>query len=330
MSATEWDALIAEVDGIRPAPDAHGMGGSAPGRAPDLADWAAPVDWATFWALEAPEQEWLVEPIVPARRQVAVYSIAKTGKSLLALDVAAALATGRPLLGATRSAPLDVIYLDLEMTLDDVRERLDDLGYGPDDDLSRLHYYSLPSLPALDTDLGGQVVEAIAKRWDAQLVVVDTMARAVGGDENESDTYRGFYTHTGRRLKAAGIALLRLDHAGKDPAAGQRGSSAKADDVDVVFRLTATDAGLKLRRTHSRIPWVPAEVDLERHSDPLRHTLASGLWPDGTKEVAVLLDEHHVPLDARVQDAMRSLTGAGVGRRKQVVVAALKWRRQTR
>lgn len=294
----------------------------------ELADWVAPVDWATFWALEAPEQEWLVEPIVPARRQVAIYSVAKTGKSLLALDIAAALATGRPLLGATRSAPVDVVYIDLEMTVDDVRERLDDLGYSADDDLSRLHYYSLPSLPSLDTDLGGQVLEAIAVRYAAALVVVDTMARAVAGDENESDTYRGFYTHTGRRLKAAGIGLLRLDHAGKDPAAGQRGSSAKADDVDVVFRLTANDAGLKLRRTHSRIPWVPPEVDLERRSDPLRHTLTTGLWPDGTKEVAALLDQHRVPLDARVADAVQALKGAGCGRRKGVVLAALKWRRQ--
>jgi len=319
VSAERWaDLLPGGLEAVMPVGD------------PDLADWAAPVDWSEFWAAESPEQEWLVEPIVPARRQVAIYSAAKTGKSLLALDAAAALATGRPLLGATRAAPVDVIYIDLEMTLDDVRERLDDLGYGPDDDLRRLHYYSLPSLPALDTDLGGQVVEAIAKRWDAQLVVVDTMARAVGGDENESDTYRGFYTHTGRRLKAAGIALLRLDHAGKDPAAGQRGSSAKADDVDLVFRLTATDAGIKLRRTHSRVPWVPAEVDLERRSEPLRHTLTTGLWPDGTREVAALLDEHHVPLDTRVQDAMRTLTGAGAGRRKQVVAAGLKWRRQTR
>lgn len=296
----------------------------------DLADWAAPVDWGAFWAGEAIEQEWLVEPIIPARRQVAIYSAAKCGKSLLALDAAAALATGRPLLGATRTQPLHVVYVDLEMTEDDVRERLEDMGYGPDTDLSRLHYYLLPSLPSLDSDLGGQVVEAIARRYDARLVVVDTMARAVAGAENESDTYRDFYRHTGKRLKAAGVALLRLDHAGKDPTAGQRGSSSKADDVDVVFRMTAIDAGFKLRRTHSRVPWVPIEIELARHGSPLRHTLTTGLWPDGTREVAALLDQLAVPLDARTAEAVRTLAAAGHGKRRQVVIAALKWRAQAR
>ncbi|MHB1928976.1 MAG: AAA family ATPase [Acidimicrobiales bacterium] len=305
-------------------------GAHAPGDGEDdLAGWAQPLDWAAFWTADNPEQEWLVEPLIPARRQVAIYSTAKTGKSLLALDVAAGLATGRALLGATRAPPTDVVYLDLEMTGDDIRERLEDMGYGPDSDLSRLHYYLLPSLPSLDTDLGGQVLEAICRRYTAQLVVVDTMARAVTGDENESDTYRDFYRHTGRRLKAAGTALLRLDHQGKDPTAGQRGSSAKCDDVDVVFRLTAVDDGFKLRRTHSRVAWVPPEIDLVRHADPLRHVLATGLWPDGTKEIAQLLDELQVPLDARVADAMRALTGGGQGRRKQVVAAALKWRRRS-
>lgn len=297
---------------------------------PDLAGWAAPVDWATFWASETPDQEWLIEPILPAHRQVAIFSRAKTGKSLLALDAAAALATGRPLLGATPGAPpRDVVYLDLEMTEADVRERLEDLGYGPEHDLSHFHYYLLPSLPSLDTELGGQVVDAIAARYGAEMVVVDTMARAVKGDENESDTYRDFYRYTGYRLKARGVALLRLDHGGKDLTQGQRGSSGKNDDVDVVFMLSAGDEGLTLKRTHSRIPWVPATVQLQRHGEPLRHTLTTGLWPDGTKDVAQLLDEHHVPLDARTADAMRTLAGSGEGRRRQVVIAALKWRRQT-
>lgn len=155
------------------------------------------------------------------------------------------------------------------------------------------------------------------------------MARAVNGDENVSDTYRNFYRHTGRRLKAAGIALLRLDHGGKDPTQGQRGSSAKEDDVDVVFRLTPVDDGLTLKRTHSRVPWVPAEVNLRRDDEPqLRHTLAAGLWPEGTKDVAGLLDRHTIPVDATASVAGQVLRSVGEGRRKQVVVAALKWRRE--
>jgi len=316
---TAVDDIINQLDdGRESAPDA------------DLAGWCAPLDWSTFWDNEGPKREWLIEPIVPTGRQVEVFSRAKVGKSLMALDLAAALATGRSVLGSRPGQRVDVVYIDLEMTEDDIRERLADLGYGPDIDMAKLHYYLLPSLPPLDSDLGGQVVEAIATRCSAVLVVIDTMARAVTGDENLSDTYRDFYRHTGRRLKAAGVALLRLDHGGKDATAGQRGSSAKADDVDVVFQLTGDGDVFNLKRTHSRIPWVPADVQLRRETDPtLSHVVAEGLWPAGTRETADDLDRYDVPLVANAPRAVAALkAGTGQGRRREVVIAALKWRRE--
>ena len=327
MTSTEpwtakYDQVVAEVPN-QPGGETAGAG------IEDLASYVDPIDWDTFWAAETPEQEWFIEPIVPKGRQVAVYSKPKAGKSLVTLDAVAARATGRPVLGQRPTPPVDVVYIDQEMTEADLRERLSDLGYGPDTDLSHLHYYQLVALTPLDTELGGLELEAIAKRWNAELVVLDTMARVVSGDEDKADTYRAFYRHTGRRLKAAGIALLRLDHGGKDPTMGQRGSSAKADDVDVVFQLVEVDDGINLKRTHTRIPWVPAEVNIRRAVEPqLHHTLTDGLWPDGTRQVADLLDNLDVPLDARTVDADRALKASGHGRRKQVVIAGLKWRRE--
>jgi hypothetical protein len=185
-------------------------------------------------------------------------------------------------------------------------------------------------LPPLDTDFGGELLTAIAVQHGALLVIVDTMARAVKGEENLSDTYRDFYRYTGARLKAAGIALWRLDHVGKDPSAGQRGSSGKTDDVDVVYKLEARDAhSIVLKRTHSRVPWVPAEVVLVREDEPcLRFTVAeSDSWPAGTLETAALLEELEVPLDASSQTAMLTLQKAGQGHRRAIVQAALRFRR---
>jgi RecA-family ATPase len=241
---------------------------------PDVIDWGlAPIDWAAFWDKDAELADWAIEPLVPAGRCTAIYADAKVGKSLLALDMAAASATGRSVLGQDATEPVTVLYLDLEMTDADLRERLSDLGYGPEDDLSRLVYLQLPTLPGLDSDLGGELLVELAQRHAVTIVVIDTMARAVAGEENSADTYRYFYRHTGRRLKSAGIAVLRLDHQGKDAALGQRGSSAKDDDLDVVFKFTS-DAGnnLLLARTRSRIPWVPAEVAIKRYEEPRLRT----------------------------------------------------------
>lgn len=289
-----------------------------------------PIDWHKFWANEtSAEADFIIEPVLAAGRGTAIYSSAKTGKSLLMLDMVAAAVTGRSALGQPARPPIRVVYLDLEMTEADLRERLSDLGYGPDDDLSGLAYFQATELPSLDRELGGIELADIAQEHRADLVVVDTMARVVVGPENDADTYRAFYRHTGSRLKALGIALARLDHEGKDSSRGQRGNSAKGDDVDVVYRLTADGNNLRLKRTHTRVPWIPPELAILRREEPyLGHVVATQeSWPAGTAEVAALLDELEVPLDATVRMATTSLKTAKEGRRVAVVTAALKYRK---
>lgn len=287
-----------------------------------------PISWPEFWASPTTGPDWAIESVVPARRAAAIYSPAKVGKSLLALDVVAAAVTGRSVLGQPADDPIRVVYIDQEMTEDDLRERLTDLGYGPGDDLSGLAYYQLTALPPLDTAGGGEVLLGLAHVHGADLVVLDTMARVVAGPENDADTVRAFFRHTGARLKAAGVALLRVDHAGKDERAGQRGSSSKVDDLDVVWKLSGSGRVFTLSRTHSRIPWVPRELSIVRHDEPvLHHVIEPGAVPAGTHDAIQDLDALGVPLDAPRTAAMSALRAAGKGRRSEVVGAALKARR---
>jgi hypothetical protein len=289
-----------------------------------------PVDWADLFSPDHDDgAEWLVEPLIPVGRQVALFSEAKVGKSLVALEMSAAMATGRPVLGRPAGPPVTVVYIDEEMTRDDLRERLTDLGYSGDDDLHRLVYFQLVDLPPLDTEKGGRVMAEVVAQYLPVLVVLDTMARVVGGAEDSSDTYRDFYRCTGKLLKDQRVALLRLDHSGKDSSRGQRGSSAKADDVDVVFAMTLADEKVRLKRTHSRVPWVPPEVVLERRSEPtLHHVLTSDGFCREAIEVARQLDGLNVPIDATSTVAMAALKADGNGRRKALVLDALKLRRQ--
>ncbi len=302
----------------------------------DSAGWVSElrpsrIDWEELWASDSMETDWLLEPIVARGRSHALYAPPKAGKSLFALDGAAALATGRPWLDRPPGDPRPVLYLDLEMTRDDLRERLGHLGYGPTDDLDLLNYHLLPSLPPLDHAEGGAAVAELVAAYAAELVVVDTLARVVNGPENDADTYRAFYRHTGAAVKRAGAALFRLDHAGKDLDRGQRGSSAKADDVDVVWRLTTKDgAGLTVRATHRRMAWVPDLVEVERKADPLRHVRVNGTWPAGTAETARALEELGVGVNDSRRSAERALRDAGHGARSEVVGAAQRYRRTVR
>ena len=116
---------------------------------------------------------------------------------------------------------------------------------------------------------------------------------------------------------------------GKDAALGQRGSSAKDDDLDVVFRLTQIDAKfLELTRTRAGIPWIAAKLSILRQEDPiLRHTVSLDAVPAGTNDCVLALEELDVPLDATAATALATLRKSGKGARKTVVLAVLKYRR---
>ncbi len=237
------------------------------------------VNWPDFWNQDHVTEDWIAYPLIARGRQTALFAVAKVGKSYLALAATAALATGKPIFGRDPQPKMHVLYLDYEMTPGDLLERLERLGYTEADDLSHLHYAIIPSLPALNTYDGAASVMKLVELTGAQVVVIDTTGRAVEGEENSADTYREFARTTGLALKAAGIALLRTDHAGKDKGkSGQRGSSAKNDDVDLVYQMERTDGLIKLTRMFSRITWAPHEVELveeqldDQHPIRLRDT----------------------------------------------------------
>lgn len=281
------------------------------------------IHWPEFWADDTNQEEWLIDGVIARGRGHALYASHKQGKSLFVLYQAAQLAITNP--------AVDVIYLDYEMTRADVRERLEDMGHGPDTDLTRLHYALLPSLPPLDTGEGAGALLELCDRVQRDntdlFVVVDTTGRAVQGEENSNDTIRGFYRWTGISLKRRGITWARLDHAGKDPLKGQRGGSAKGDDVDIVWKLQNGDGTLTLHRDAARMSWVDEKVTYTRHNSPLRYIRGGDMWPAGTKDLAGELDRLGVPADATRNQARDAIRGTGVAVRNNVLSAALRWRR---
>ena len=292
------------------------------------------VDWKTFWTQEHVIEDWIAKPLIARARQTALFAGAKTGKSWLTLNVVAALATGKPILGHPPVAKVHVLYLDYEMVEADLYERLEQFGYTEEDDLSHLHYALIPSIPPLNTAEGASAIMRLCELTKAEVVVIDTTGRAIEGEENSADSYREFARTTGLALKRAGIACVRTDHAGKDGGKkhGQRGSSAKNDDVDIVYRLDKTDDGLMLVRTHTRISWVPEKIDLivEEFDDITtirQRTRATKGWTAQEIALAKHLDTLGIPKNAGVNEAQRIAKelGAKLGR-KSVLSRAIQCR----
>lgn len=312
----DWDRLTGTYSPPQPAPPAT----------PDELAAGPFVDWDTFWQRDRSEAEYLYDEVIVRGRGHALFALHKTGKSLFMLNAAASI--------ATRDEDVVVIYLDYEMTEDDLQERLEDMGYGPHHDLTKLRYWLLPTLPPLDSILGGEALVQIVKDVAHQFpdhhiaVVIDTTGRAVTGDENDAGTYQDFYRYTGLRLKQMGVTWARLDHKGKDPTKGQRGSSAKGDDIDVGWEIHKTDSGVKLTRSLSRLSWVPERVEFAMTGVPLRYVRVGETWPEGTKAAADDMDRLGLPIDIGGNQAQAALRDADMSHRRNVVLAAVRWRRE--
>lgn len=288
------------------------------------------LHWPTVWAKTPDDVEWIAYPVFERGKLYSLYSPAKAGKSLLTLDMCAAMATGRRVLGQPATAPITVLYVDLENATTDLVERLQDLGYEPDE-LGNLKYLSFPNLPALDTHLGGQTLLAIALHYEADVVVIDTVSRTIAGKENDSDTFHALYRHSMAPLKGIGKTVIRLDHAGKDEEKGMRGSSAKVSDVDAAWKLTRTgDSRLRLERTAARNTHSPEYVVIDQEQSPLQHIYANEADHDSDAvRLAGTLERLGIPLDWGRDRCKKKLAESGIKAGNNTLSKAIRLRKLT-
>lgn len=221
-----------------------------------------PVNWHEAFQAKPSEVDWLFPPIIEAGTLNVLFGLPGVGKSLLVLDmVLDILREGRK-----------VLVLDEENRVNEVVERMEKFGISRPDDLENLIWFSFPQLPPLDTPRGGEHLTALVDDYKPDLIIMDTTTRMVEGDENSSNTWLQLYRCSLVPIKLRGIAVLRLDHQGKDPTKGQRGSSAKDGDVDTIWRLKFSDGGMfALEREKSRSRHGEDWILVERMQDPLRH-----------------------------------------------------------
>jgi hypothetical protein len=258
------------------------------------------------------DHDWLVEKFWPIEAHLHIFASPKTGKSLLMLWIAANLALGRDPFTGEAIKRYRVSYIDNEMTLRDVQERLADMALPFEELAGWLLYYPYPILAPMDTESGGIETLALMREYESNVLIIDTLSRVVKGEENSNDTYRNFYNHTGRLLKSHGIAMGRLDHAGHD-SKKSRGASAKADDVDLVYGLERRSGkdetpGYKLSRTHARMGGISETIELLLVEEPISiRSTSIRSWSTQAIHKAKELDSINAPIGISNRDAVRLL-----------------------
>ncbi len=290
-----------------------------------------PVDWHALFGRDRTGAEWLVEDFWPRGRMISLTAPRKARKSLLMLYLASCLAIGRCPWTARTTDPVVVAYLDLEMTEDDLLERVEDMGLAPDQ-LGNLRYFLRPDLHRLDTPEGGKALLALLDEHQPDALVIDTFTRVLGGEDYSGVDVRGFYRWSAVHVKARGISVARLDHTGHTVTDRAIGTSAKGADIDVGWVIHPGENS-SLRLEHhglTRINWVPDHLDLTINEDPLTFRRALRVWPAGTADAANVLDDLGLPNDVSGNAAFRALKAVGKGRNRAVVLAAVAFRKERR
>jgi RecA-family ATPase len=191
-----------------------------------------PLCRAADLAHDAPPQRWLIESLWAERAVGILGGEPKCGKSLLALDLALAVASGTPSLrrfGVEK--PGRVLLYAAEDALPVVRERLDGIAKAAAVNLRSLELYVITARTLrLDTETDCERLEETVRAARPRLLVLDPFVRLHAVDENAAQDVAPLLGYLRRLERSYETAVLLVHHVRKGAGrmrAGQalRGSS---------------------------------------------------------------------------------------------------------
>ncbi len=227
----------------------------------DAIDPGPALATVTDWTGEPKPREWLAPAWLPAGRAALLTGTGGSGKSLLALQLAAGIAGGDrnplhgdPRGGADQGPMLDgnpglALFCTWEDEPDEILRRLAWAAVDREALADRLHVADLAGLGPLwaaDPDDGpaeteaGKAVADLIRTVRPRLAVIDPTAGAYGDSENDRAAVRAWLAHLGALAAETGAAVLLIAHPPKERAGDRRDYSGSTDwrgGVRALWRL---------------------------------------------------------------------------------------------
>ena len=194
-----------------------------------------------------PPVTWAVDGLVTLHGFTVMYGAPASGKSFLAIDMALSIANG--LAWQNRAVRRGSVLFIAGEGVGGLGKRVKawEAWHGKHD---TANLYVLPTAVNFrdEADIARlkMTIDSIGEQFT--MVVVDTVARALLGGEENSATDMGLFVDACDQIKAhIGSALLAVHHAGKDSAKGMRGSSSLLGGVDAAMSITNFDGIVTLK-----------------------------------------------------------------------------------
>lgn len=187
-----------------------------------------------------PPPKWHIRSVLPQGELVVVYGASGSGKSFVVLDMVAAIASGVEWRGL-RVTSGRVVYVVGEGRAG-FRKRLDALELSRGVDLDALDLGIVDDCPRLLEGDEVALAAAIEAAGGATVVVIDTLAQAMaGGDENTAVDMGKAVAACRLMHEKTGATVLLVHHSGKEPGKGARGWSGLKGAVDAELEVTRKD-----------------------------------------------------------------------------------------
>jgi len=218
--------------------------------------------------LDIPERDHLLAPWLPERGLAMVYSPKGGGKTSLGTTVAVGISAGVDVFGWAVRKPHIVVYIDGELELVELRERVAAIcrGLELDDDAvgrvgQNLFILSRERMATLGINMGyinSPTVQSALNQAlppETSLVVFDNLSCLFGGEENDAAAWDDILMFMLGLKHDRGITSLFQHHSGKG--GDQRGTSRREDNLDTSLRLVPIikEGELTADNTKFRIVW---------------------------------------------------------------------------
>lgn len=215
-------------------------GAEAEAEAPERASTFKPL--SVLQGRAVPERQWLVPDLIPDRTVTLLSGDGGTGKSLLALQLAAAAVLGQKWLGHDVK-PGPALVISAEDDEDELHRRFSAILAKADAPFSRMGDLVFRSLAGEDAVLGAaqtrnglikptplfEELEAEAARLRPVVIVLDTLADLFGGseiDRVQTRQFIGILRGLSLRCECASVLLAHPSVAGMQSGTGLSGSTA--------------------------------------------------------------------------------------------------------
>ncbi len=308
---------VAQANGFKPG---QGQGKIAPIRPQVLqpaANTTPAINFRAAGDLQVKPIAWLVDGYVEEDALVVMFGPPGEGKSFIALDLSCCIATGHNFHG--HSVQQGAVFYIAGEGHNGIARRLESWAKHHEASLADAALFiseGATDLASVTNAVG--VAEAVQSLADATgkhptLIVIDTLARNFGGDENSATDVGNFVRHVDTYLRHKWNATtLIVHHSGKDGGRGARGSSALKCAADAEYEVGRNAEDKIIRFT-------PRKMKDAEEPAPLAFELVGVSIVDTTGQPV-----GGAALSAVDYEAPTASASSGMGKNQQIALTALK------